>query len=121
MLGEKALKLVDNLSRTLQQKTLSTAEGHRAAMITCDTLLVFDLRLSLLIWDKVTQYVLEVGINDLVLHCKRRVPMRFKEGNCDPQYPSSVIDLYQPVCNESFIKQSTVYHIICQTIMLIRL
>ena len=47
--------------------------------------------------------------------------MRFKEGNCDPQYPSSVIDLYQPVCNESFIKQSTVYHIICQTIMLIRL
>ena len=39
MFGKNALKLVDNLSCTLLQKMLSAAEGHRAAMITCDTLL----------------------------------------------------------------------------------
>ncbi len=36
MLGELVLRLADNLSNTLQQKTLSAAEGNRAAMLTCD-------------------------------------------------------------------------------------
>ena len=37
MLGEKILRLADNLSRSLQQKDLSAAEGNRAAHLTCDT------------------------------------------------------------------------------------
>ena len=38
MLGEKVLRLADNLSRTLQQKQLSAAEGNHAALLTCNTL-----------------------------------------------------------------------------------
>ena len=37
-LGEKVLKLADNLSCTLQRKELSAAEGNSAALLTCDTL-----------------------------------------------------------------------------------
>jgi hypothetical protein len=38
MLGEKALRYVDNLSCTLQHKELSAAEGQLAAELTVDTL-----------------------------------------------------------------------------------
>ena len=56
--GEKVLKLVDNLSRTLQQKTLSAAEGHRAATITCDNLLALRSETEFVkFWDKVNQKV----------------------------------------------------------------
>ena len=90
--GKKVLKLVDNLSRTLQQKTLSAAEGHRAAMITCDTVLALRSETEFVkFWDMVNkQKVSEVGITDQVLPRKRSVPVRFEEGNCDPQYPLPV-------------------------------
>lgn len=38
MLGERILRFADNLSRTLQQKDLSAAEGNHAARLTCETL-----------------------------------------------------------------------------------
>ena len=38
-LGEKILRLSDNLSCTLQQKDLSAAEGNRAACLKCETLI----------------------------------------------------------------------------------
>ena len=38
MLGEKVLQLVDNLSRTLQQKDIPAAEGQTAAHMTLDVL-----------------------------------------------------------------------------------
>ena len=75
MLGETVLKLVDNLSRNLQLKMLSAAEGHRAVMITCDTLLALSETEFVNFWDKVNnQKVREVGINDPVLPRKQRVP-----------------------------------------------
>ena len=38
MLGEKVLRLVDNLSRTLQQKDIPAAEGQTAVHMTLDVL-----------------------------------------------------------------------------------
>ena len=65
-------------------------------MITCDTVLALRSETEFVkFWDMVNkQKVSEVGINDQVLPRKRRVPVRFEEGNCDPQYPLPVIDLY---------------------------
>ena len=69
MLGEIVLRLADNLSRTLQQKTLSAAEGNKAAMLTCDTLVAlrsdneFDK-----FWDSVKQKHMKLALMNQFFH-----------------------------------------------------
>ena len=85
MLGEKVLHLADNLSRTLQNKKLSAAEGQHAASLTCDTL--SSLRTNeefVMFWDSVNTTA--VDVDEPALPRKRRAPVRLEE---EPTLPPS--------------------------------
>ena len=94
MLGERVLRLADKLSYTLQQKSLSAAESNKAAMLTCDILVILRIDNKFdKFWDSVNQKAQEVGINEPVLPRKRWTPVRFEDGHGDPHYPLSAFNL----------------------------
>ena len=68
MLGEKLLRLADNLSCTLQQKDLSVAEGNQAALLTCETLSALCSDSEFVkFWDKITAKQGEVSVEEPTL------------------------------------------------------
>ena len=96
MLGEKILRLTDNLSRTLQQKDLSAAEGNHAAHLTCDTLTSLRKDTEFVIfWKEVMQKQKEFDVDDPALPRRRKAPSRFEVGAGGSHYPSSIEDHYR--------------------------
>ena len=96
MLGEKVLRLADNLSRTLQQKQLSAAEGNRAALLKCDTLsaLRTDPEFTKF-WDSVQTKLNDVDVGEPVLPRRRKTPRRLEVGSGEPHFPETVQDYYR--------------------------
>ena len=95
MLGEGILRLADNLSRTLQQKDLSAAEGNRAAHLTCETLpsLHKDAEFAIFWQDVMKQS--ELDVDEPTLPRRRKAPSRFEVGAGESHYPSSIEDHYR--------------------------
>ena len=82
MLGELILRHADNLSSTLQKKSLSAAEGQLVASMTVETLDSirnddsFDL-----FWTKVITFVTSKNVNEPELPRQCKLPRRFEEGS----------------------------------------
>ena len=96
MLGERILRFTDNLSRTLQQKDLSAAEGNHAAHLTCETLIYLreDAEFANF-WKEVMKKQSEFDVDEPTLPRKRRAPSRFEVGTGESHYPSSIEDHYR--------------------------
>ena len=81
LLGECILKHTDNLSKTLQNPSLSASDSQETAELTCRTLAsirndeAFDL-----FWANVLLQQDQMGINDPALPRKRKVPARLEVG-----------------------------------------
>lgn len=75
MLGEKLLRLADNLSCTLQKKDLSAAEGNQAAHLTCETLsaLRSDSEFAK-VWENITAKQREVDVEEPTLPRRCKAP-----------------------------------------------
>ena len=102
VLGECLLRNTDNLSRTLQKKDFSAAEGQITMEQTKRTLMSIRSDTSFdLFWEKVTSMASDSDVNDPVLPRRRKVPRRFEEGSAPPEYPSTPKDMYRKVYFEA--------------------
>lgn len=95
-LGEMILRHSDNLSRTLQKKNLSAAEGQHIASLVKATLQSirstdqFDL-----FWEVLTKKAKELNIGEPILPRKRRAPRRIEIGESPAEFHANVIDHYR--------------------------
>ena len=95
-LGRKLLNMVDNLSRSLQAKTISACEGQKLVNITLVTLQSirsdqwFDL-----FWQYIESRRSVVDVSPPELPRQRKVPRRFEVGETQPEYPASAKDNFR--------------------------
>lgn len=81
MLGEMILRHADNLSSTLQHKSMSAAEGQEIAHMTVQTLQTLRSDQSFdLFWSKVNHFASSHDVSEPQLPRKRKKPRRFEEG-----------------------------------------
>ena len=103
MLGEKVLRFADNLSRTLQQKELSAAEGQLAAELTVDTLATFrNVEEFSKFWSSVMDKAAGVEVNEPILPRKRKVPITLEVGRSTGDTPETPKDHYRQIYFEAF-------------------
>lgn len=97
-LCERVLKVTDNLSRTLQLESLSAAEAHQLAEMTCTTLRsmrteeAFDL-----FFQRMELLRQEAGAQEATLPRKRKTPRRCETGNAEAYHSSSVEEYYRKI------------------------
>ena len=101
-LGRKLLNIVDNLSRSLQAKTISACEGQ---MLVCMTQATFrsmrnDESFDLF-WDYVEKSRTLVDVSLPTLPRRRKVPRRFEVGESEGEYPTEVNDHYRRIYFEA--------------------
>ena len=95
-LGQLIFGHCDNLSRTLQHKDLSAAEGQPVAALTITTLQsirtdeMFDL-----FWEKVQMECEKLDVEEAKLPRARKAPKRYEIGQGDSSYPDSPKALYR--------------------------
>ena len=88
-LGQLVLELADNLSKSLQQKSLSAAEGQHLAEETIRTLQ--DLRTDKqfdTFWTQLIAKQRSLDVDEPQLPRRRKVPARLQEGNASPVFPT---------------------------------
>jgi len=96
LLGHLILRHTDNLSRTLQQKDLSAAEGQEAARLTLETLLKMrkDDAFSMF-WTSVNKQASNLEVDEPRLPRKRKMPKRYQEGDAAHFFPTTPEDCYR--------------------------
>ena len=96
MLGEMVLKLSDNLSSTLQYKSMSAAGGQEIADMTMQTLesLRNDQYYNLF-WMKVNLFASLHHANEPQLPRQRNRPIRFEEGTSQGSFHQTPKDYYR--------------------------
>lgn len=96
MLGEIILRHTDNLSRTLQQRSISAAEGQQVAQMTFGTLKSLRNDLSYdLFWTKVNQTAFNLDVNEPQLPRRRKVPRRYDNGLSEGDHHDNPKSLYR--------------------------
>lgn len=92
----KLLNMVNNLSRSLQAKTLSACEGQKLVSVTLVTLqsIRSEPRFDLF-WQYVESQRSVLNVSRPELPRCRKVPRRFEVGETPPQYPASTKDHFQ--------------------------
>ena len=96
LLGERILKHTDNLSKTLQNPSLSASDSQEIAELTCTTLASIRNDESFdLFWENVLLQQNHMGINEPALPRKRKAPARLEVGTGDSHYPLTPKDLYR--------------------------
>lgn len=96
MLGQLLLRHTDNLSKALQQVDLSAAEGQALASMTVTTLQKLRNQDSFdLFWNKLNDSASKADVNEPSLPRRRKAPKRFQIGHGEPEFPTSVADLYR--------------------------
>ena len=96
VLGECVLNHTDNLSKSLQNPSLTSSEGQSIAELTCKTLErirtdeAYDL-----FWEKVSLLQTKLDVSDPVLPRKRKAPVRYEVGSSDGHYPETPKALYR--------------------------
>ena len=90
------LRHADNLSKSLQKKDMSAAEGQIIAAMTNSTLKTMrnDDGFNCF-WQRVTTMAKKLEIPDPELPCRRKMPCRRDDG-CAPDFPLTVKDHYRP-------------------------
>ena len=90
------LKHSDNLSCTLQHKSMSAMEGHEIAVMTIATLksLCNDTSFDLL-WDKVNLMASKLNVDEPQLPRIRKKPKRFNDGKSDGDFHADPKALYR--------------------------
>ena len=97
VLGEKLLRITDNLSKTLQIKTFSASEGQEVAKMTKRTLKSMRSEENFnLFWELIMKMSVDVDVSEPRLPRRRKVPARYEEGSAPPEFPSTVKELYRP-------------------------
>ena len=95
-LGELILKHTDNLSKTLQHKTISAAEGQECASLTLRTLQslrsddMFDL-----FWKKVTAAAEKLNLEPPSLPRQRKRPKRYESGLAEAEFHDTACTYYR--------------------------
>ncbi|XP_065195791.1 zinc finger MYM-type protein 1-like [Sycon ciliatum] len=98
MLGRKILGLAENLSKTLQKKDISAAEGQAAATVTLRSLTSLRNDTSFdTFWADVVKVQSANDVDEPVLARKRKTPARFAVGTGQGHYPESPADHYKPI------------------------
>ena len=96
VLGELVLMHSDNLSKTLQHKHLSTAEGQATAALSVKTIeIIRDDKSFDLFWAKVLTMVAKFNVSEPSLPRKRKCPRQYEEGSAEAEFPLSVKDHYR--------------------------
>lgn len=96
MLGEMLLKHADNLSSTLQHKTLSAAEGQEIAQMTVQALKALrDDETCHLFWMKANLRATDLGVGEPQLPRRRKVPRRFDDGLSEGAFHEDPESLYR--------------------------
>ncbi|XP_062504942.1 zinc finger MYM-type protein 1-like [Corticium candelabrum] len=96
MLGSRILRLVDNLSCTLQKKELSAAEGQVTANVTIKVISAlrtdeeFDI-----FWQNVVKKSETVDVSEPMMPRKREALNRYEAGIGEGSHPESPKDLYR--------------------------
>ena len=101
-LGQLVLELADNLSKSLQQKSLSAAEGQHLAEETIRTLQ--DLRTDKqfdTFWTQLIAKQRSLDVDEPQLPRHRKVPARLQEGNASPVFPTTLTDHFRPIFFEA--------------------
>ena len=94
-LCERILKITDNLSKTLQKRSLSAAEGQHVTKLTVKTLTkmrtseAFDLFYKLIM-----NLQVQTGINPPVLPRKRRTPAHLEVGDGEAYHSQTIQEHY---------------------------
>lgn len=101
-LGRKLLNIVDNLSRSLQARTISACEGQTLVCMTQVTLQSMRNDESFdLFWDYIEQRRALVDVSSPTLPRRRKVPRRLEVGEGDGEYPATVEDHYRRIYFEA--------------------
>lgn len=101
VLGELLLNHSDNLSKTLQSRHMSAAEGQKIAEMTIRTLQSIRSEDSFqLFWKKVTKMASDLDVSDPVLPRQRKRPRRYEDGE-EGYSPENVEDFYRPIFFEA--------------------
>lgn len=96
ILGQLVLRHTDNLSKTLQQKELSAAEGQTAAKMTLDTLSKMrEDDAFAMFWESVNKQASDLDVDEPHLPRKRKMPKRFQEGDAVHFFPTTTEDCYR--------------------------
>lgn len=92
VLGEMLLRHTDNLSKTLQDKAISAAEGQEVSSMVVRTLdkLRDDTSYDLF-WSKVTRLAKDCEINEPQLPRRRKTPRRYDDGLTEGDYHTDTI------------------------------
>ncbi len=102
MLGELILRHTDNLSSTLQKKSMSAAEGQLIASMTVQTLNSIRNDTSFdLFWTKVNSFATSKNISEPELPRQRKVPKRYEEGISTGYFPESPKEYYKQLFFEA--------------------
>ena len=101
-IGELILRHSDNLSRTLQKKDISAAEGQHVASLVKTTLQSMRSDDSFkLFWQVLRVKAQKLNIGEPTLPRKRKAPRRFEIGESQAEFPSSVEDHYRAIYYEA--------------------
>ena len=92
ILGEMVLKHSDNLSCTLQHKSMSAMDGHESAVMTKS--LRNDISFDYL-WDKVNLMASKLNVNEPQLPRIRKKTIRFDDGKSDGDFHADPKALYR--------------------------
>ena len=96
ILGECILTHTDNLSKTLQNPSLTASAGYSIAELTCQTLeRIRSDEVYNLFWGKMLSVQAKLDVSDPILPRKRKVPTRYQVGSSDGSYPTTPKALYR--------------------------
>ena len=88
----------DNLSRTLQKKDISAAEGQGVADLTVSTLARIRSEENFeLFWARVLTVCANFEMEEPHLPCQCKVPKGYEIGSAEPEFPLSVVDCYRRI------------------------
>lgn len=95
-LGYDILRHTDNLSRTLQTKELSAAEGQHITELSLSSLSEMRKEESFnTFWESLNNKLDDLDVNEPTLPRRRKMPKRFETGNAPPEFAASEKDLYR--------------------------
>ena len=101
-LGELILRHSDNLSKTLQQKTLSAAEGQQIARLTVQVLQSLrDSERYSAFYSRVVQEQVRFGVSEPLLPRKHCAPQHFEDGSSAGYFHPTAEDHYRQIFFEA--------------------
>lgn len=101
-LGYEILRHTDNLSRTLQKKDLSAAEGQHITELFLTNLREMRNEDSFdTFWESLNRKLDDLDVSEPKLPRCRKMPKRFETGNAPPEFATSEKELYRQMYYEA--------------------